>query len=830
MFRTTRQLFFISAITIISSLAVMPLVSFVREIRSYSDLEAPGVAFVLTPDHGTVAIFFGNGSSVAVARVEGTQAYKDLMLRQNTTLITTENASNLKRPVSQVWGLKERFWEQPKTMEDIAKAAVEPVLRGLRAAVEAYLGNSICFVKVAFSPQELNNGYLADIVAGAVRQSGLVEVWAERPTAPVLALFSKWLDEGDFGLPESLVLVIDKSEYGFQLALIYQEEGLADVFRHNYHLYTGTENATDRASSFQQALEDIIKPPFNYKFYGIKVPQNIKDLVIYGDNIWNPDFRSTVDATLDARLIHAAPFMRMWSYVQRRQIANQVRLDHQNHLESIEYARPRFRKRSFSSRNNTGTSGEVSQQEPSESHFLVQNTCEDDPLNPLNWPRSSRAKNIFVICFLVFTQCWAGSAISMGNLMASEEFGVGQVAENLSTAMFLFGVGTGALFVGPISETVGRNPTYLVATAFYLCFLVGSAMTPTFGGQVVCRYFVGLCASATLTINGASVNDQFRPVKRALVFPIVAWANVAAAFVVALLFLPETYFPLILSWKAKELRRVTGDQRYTSQHEQKHSFWKQMRETLPLPATFFRSEPVIIALGLYLVLLYILLFSFLSGFDYIFKETYKLEPGYQGSCFAAIAAGATAFVLCGPGLYEWARQHTERVRGASIQPEFRLWPAIVAAPFLPIALFWLGWTNYSTVSIWSGLGACFLFGIVLTSIYVSSYEYITDSYGEHSAIALGSITMSRYLIAGGMVMAARPMYEGIGIHWTMTVLGPSTTNLIRPQTQLDQCDSIQSADQSDLRTLLLENTDQGATLHPPSFHSATTKPPHYPVL
>ena len=82
-----------------------------------------------------------------------------------------------------------------------------------------------------------------------------------------------------------------------------------------------------------------------------------------------------------------------------------------------------------------------------------------------------------------------------------------------------------------------------------------------------------------------------------------------AAFIMALLFLPETYFPLILSWKAKELRRVTGDQRYISQHEQKHSFWKQMRETLPLPATFFRSEPVIIVLGLYLILLYIPTFA-----------------------------------------------------------------------------------------------------------------------------------------------------------------------------------------------------------------------------
>ncbi|KAF4969018.1 hypothetical protein FSARC_3672 [Fusarium sarcochroum] len=194
-------------------------------------------------------------------------------------------------------------------------------------------------------------------------------------------------------------------------------------------------------------------------------------------------------------------------------------------------------------------------------------------------------------------------------------------------------------------------------------------------------------------------------------------------------------------------------------------------ETLLLPATFFRSEPVIVVLGSYLILLYILPFSFLSGFNYIFKKTCGSTPGYQGSCFAAIAAGITAFALCGPGLYEWARQHTGRVRGAALQPEFRLWPAIVTSPLLPISLFWLGWTNYASISIWGGLGACFLFGIVLTSIYVSSYEYITDSYGEHSAIALASITMSRYLVAGGMVMATHPMYEVIGVQWTMSILG-----------------------------------------------------------
>jgi hypothetical protein len=60
--------------------------------------------------------------------------------------------------------------------------------------------------------------------------------------------------------------------------------------------------------------------------------------------------------------------------------------------------------------------------------------------------------------------------------------------------------------------------------------VLGTALTRNFAGQVVCRYFAGLFASPTLSINGSSVRDQFRPVKRAFVFPMIAWANVAGIF------------------------------------------------------------------------------------------------------------------------------------------------------------------------------------------------------------------------------------------------------------------------------------------------------------
>jgi DHA1 family multidrug resistance protein-like MFS transporter len=242
-------------------------------------------------------------------------------------------------------------------------------------------------------------------------------------------------------------------------------------------------------------------------------------------------------------------------------------------------------------------------------------------------------------------------------------------------------------------------------------------------------------------------------------------------FLVAFFFLPETYLPKLLDWKATHLRRVTGDSRYVSHHAEQPSFFKRMKKVGLLPFTLLLSEPVISVLGGYLVFIYVLLFTFQSGFDYIFKDTYGLSSGITGSCFGAIAAGATTFTLGAPWFYSLARRKTEHIQGAAVSPEFRLWPAIIAGPCLPVALFWLGWTDYASLPIIIPLAACFLFGMVLIAIYVSSYEYIIDSYGEHSAIALASITMARYLVAGGMVMAARPLYQGIGVHWTMTFLG-----------------------------------------------------------
>lgn len=222
----------------------------------------------------------------------------------------------------------------------------------------------------------------------------------------------------------------------------------------------------------------------------------------------------------------------MWSFVQRRQIRQLVQKTHGADLKqsptAIEKGIPPPRRPSRFYIPKSRDSKENQRVDPGEE--IIVEFEQDDPLNPQNWPLASRCKNLVILSLLIFVQGWAGSSESMESSRASAEFNVSKVTENLSTALYLMGVATGAPFAGPLSETSGRNPTYLISTFCYLCFILGSAKASTFGGRVVCRYFVGLFSSATLATNGSSVRDQFRDVKRAFVFPIIAWVNVIGEF------------------------------------------------------------------------------------------------------------------------------------------------------------------------------------------------------------------------------------------------------------------------------------------------------------
>ena len=108
---------------------------------------------------------------------------------------------------------------------------------------------------------------------------------------------------------------------------------------------------------------------------------------------------------------------------------------------------------------------------------------------------------------------------------------------------------------------------------------------------------------------------------------------------------------------------------------------------------------------------------------------------------------------------------------ARLPPERRLIFAIIVAPFLPIGLFWMGWTAYPSVSIWSPIVAGVPVGFAIIGIFISTYQYLIDAFEKYAASALVGATFIRYLACGGMIPVSIPFYENLGVHWTLSILG-----------------------------------------------------------
>lgn len=173
---------------------------------------------------------------------------------------------------------------------------------------------------------------------------------------------------------------------------------------------------------------------------------------------------------------------------------------------------------------------------------------------------------------------------------------------------------------------------------------------------------------------------------------------------------------------------------------------------------------------------------------FIFTETYGFSKGLTGTCFAAILTGVTLWSTSVPIYFYLYKRKVRRLaqihadegidfKNANIpgrdlpEPEYRLWLAAPVAILLPISLFWLGWTNYSSISPWSDLGAITLFSICWAGIYVAIYQYILDVYGIYADSALAPITFLRYWASGGVNLITRPWYGNIGVHWVTTIIG-----------------------------------------------------------
>lgn len=253
---------------------------------------------------------------------------------------------------------------------------------------------------------------------------------------------------------------------------------------------------------------------------------------------------------------------------------------------------------------------------------------------------------------------------------------------------------------------------------------MASGLAPNLHSHLIFRFFAGLFASTPLTCAGGTVADLWNPLEKTYAFPVYAipafigpmigqiigsyipvtlgwrwleWVMLIMGGVVlalVLLFQPETYGNLILYWKASILRKETGDERYRAPMEiNQKGLGQRLKTSVYRPFAMFYSELIIILMSLYLTIIYIVLFTFLEGYAYIFGDAYGLSEGLTNLCWAGMLIGTLLVSSVVPVVYSWTAKAYARDK-STIAPEMRLWYTMLGgAVAVPISLFWMGWTS-----------------------------------------------------------------------------------------------------------------------------------------
>ncbi|KFA61996.1 hypothetical protein S40285_07908 [Stachybotrys chlorohalonatus IBT 40285] len=443
-------------------------------------------------------------------------------------------------------------------------------------------------------------------------------------------------------------------------------------------------------------------------------------------------------------------------------------------------------------------------------HVTTVTFKDDDPECPYNWSNNKKRFIVATILLTVLNSTLGSSLPSNAIPHIAYDFGVSTDDSNpervLPISIFLVGYVFGPLLFGPLSEWYGRRYIILLTFGGYTVSVVGCALSPDWVSLLIFRFLGGIFGSAPIAIVGGIFADIYGEPKtrgRAisyfittavcgpLVSPILAgfvaeaswrWAFWAALIIVGitwgfLVFLPETYGPIILAQRAARLRETArktakGDVRiYAPIELENKGLHHLVTVILARPLKMLFTEMIVTAVCLYLAMAYAIFYMFFQAYPIVFRGIYGMSPEITGLMFLPVGAGS----ILGLGVFILYDNFLERERRANKpwtrNEEMRRLPiACVGGPLFVVGLLWLGWTARSDIhwvvpflaGVPLGMGNLFLF--------IGLLNYLGDAYSIFSASAMSASSCSRSIFGAVLPLATTPMYHTWGVGWASSFL------------------------------------------------------------
>lgn len=440
---------------------------------------------------------------------------------------------------------------------------------------------------------------------------------------------------------------------------------------------------------------------------------------------------------------------------------------------------------------------------PEREEYVVEFDGPNDPIHAQNWPFAKKLRIGVALGYVTLTAAFGSSIFSAATFSVAEQFKVGIEISTLGVSLYVLGFATGPIIWAPFSELYGRKLPLIIATFAFSIFNLAVAVGKDAQTVFICRFFSGFMGACPLTCVGAVFADMFNNKQRGIAItvfsvcvfsgPLLApfiggfinmsylgwrWTeyivSIMGFFGLFLLFLlmEETYPPIILVNKAAELRRRTKNWGiHAKQEEIEVDLRELLEKNLSRPLRMLVTEPIVLAITIYMSFVYGLLYLMLTFYPIVFQKVHGFNQGVGGLPYFGVILGevlAALFILIlQPGYVKKLEANNNMP-----VPEWRLPPVIVGGAVFSVGLFWLGWSGFKRDIHWivpTLSGLCTGFGIM--SIFLQCLNYLIDAFLMFAASAIAANTFMRSIFGAVFPLFARQMIEGMGIQWAGTLLG-----------------------------------------------------------
>lgn len=397
---------------------------------------------------------------------------------------------------------------------------------------------------------------------------------------------------------------------------------------------------------------------------------------------------------------------------------------------------------------------------PSREEYVVEFNGPSDPIHAQNWPWKKKLPVAAVLGFYTLCAAFGSSIFSAATQSVAQQFNVSTEVGILGVSLYVLGFAFGPILWAPFSELYGRRIPLLVSSFGFAIFNLAVAVGKDAQTVFICRFFGGFMGACPLTCVGAVFADMFNNRQRGIavtVFSIAVFSGpLLAPFIggfidisylgwrwteyitcimgffamgLMLLFLEETYPPIILVNKASELRRRTKNWGiHAKQEEIEIDLRELLEKNLSRPIRMLFTEPIVLALSIYMAFVYGLLYLFLSFYPIVFQQIHGMNRGVGGLPFFGMIFGeflAGVFIVVTQPSYNRKLAANNNIP----IPEWRLPPVIIGGFLFACGLFWFGWSGYRSDIHWivpTLSGLCTGFGIM--SIFLQCLNYLIDAY------------------------------------------------------------------------------------------------------